>query len=242
MCRGGDPCHVEHSARFVMDVGQQHDGRVLIDRRRDLRRRHGADGAARHHLRDAIGNVQVGRKIAGFSQDGGPVMARGTGGRQQLEQIDRGGIRHDHFVGRSTDQRRNARAEAGGRFDPTVLVPAGDQIGAPLPRNGIGDAGGRRTGQRAERIAVEVDRSHGKREARAAGRQRISGIPRLDRVEIRPVGGHGRAHNTALTVSSSGKNTWSMTRARYGTPAVPPVPRLNPITRSTVLRWPNRQS
>ena len=36
-------------------------------------------------------------------------------------------------------------------------------------------------------------------------------------------------------------STRASMRLRYSTPPVPPVPRLNPITRSTVVTWLNRQ-
>jgi hypothetical protein len=44
-----------------------------------------------------------------------------------------------------------------------------------------------------------------------------------------------RAQSSVLTCQSSGKRTTSSIRRRYATPDVPPVPRLKPITRSTVV-------
>src|SRR6185369_3558650 len=44
------------------------------------------------------------------------------------------------------------------------------------------------------------------------------------------------------TSRSSGNSACSSVLRRNATPAVPPVPRLKPITRSTVLTWRKRQS
>ncbi len=48
-------------------------------------------------------------------------------------------------------------------------------------------------------------------------------------------------YRTVLTCHNSGNSTTSSMRRKYGTPPVPPVPRLNPMTRSTVVTWLNRQ-
>src|SRR6185503_14400247 len=49
---------------------------------------------------------------------------------------------------------------------------------------------------------------------------------------------HG--YSSVRARQSSGKRTTSSSRRRYATPEVPPVPRLNPITRSTVVAWRKR--
>ncbi len=63
---------------------------------------------------------------------------------------------------------------------------------------------------------------------------------RADRLACaKPAGAVG--HNSVRSAQSSGKSSTSSMRRRYCTPEVPPVPRLTPITRSTVVTWLNRQ-
>ena len=50
------------------------------------------------------------------------------------------------------------------------------------------------------------------------------------------------SRRAVLASHSSGKKTSSTIWRRYAAPAVPPVPRLMPITRSTTLRWRYRHS
>ena len=49
------------------------------------------------------------------------------------------------------------------------------------------------------------------------------------------------AYRLVRRCQSSGNSSTSSMRRRYCTPEVPPVPRLNPMTRSTVVTWLNRQ-
>lgn len=48
-------------------------------------------------------------------------------------------------------------------------------------------------------------------------------------------------HRSPRSFHNSGNSSTSSILRRYATPEVPPVPRLTPITRSTVVTWLNRQ-
>ena len=52
--------------------------------------------------------------------------------RQQLEEIDRGGIRDHHLAVTGADQPRDLVADALGQLDPAMPVPAGDEVFAPF--------------------------------------------------------------------------------------------------------------
>ena len=176
-----------------MDVGQHRDRR-LADRRVDRR---GIDDAERAagECRDATGDVEVGREIAGLCQDRAGRGGFGGGG-DQLEEVDRRRIGNEHLVVGGADQPRDLGADTGGRVDPPGLVPATDQPLAPLVRDDVGEAAGGGGGQRAERVAVEVDDAGGQREAIAEAAQRIGGVERPRRIEIGRNG--GGAHERAV--------------------------------------------
>ena len=78
-------------------------------------------------------------------------------GADGLEQIDRRRVGDDDFAGRSADQPRDLVADARGRLDPAMQVPALDEIAAPLVANDMREMRGRRMRQGAKRVAVEVD-------------------------------------------------------------------------------------
>ena len=137
---------------------------------------------------------------------------------------------------RGTDQARDLAADARRRTDPVRLVPAADETPAPFLLYGLRHPACGRTREGTERIAVEIDLALWQIESITHLPQRIGRIQRVRLVE-RP-----HAHSRVRTLSSSGKKAFSSTLARYWTPAVPPVPVLNPITRSTVLRCPKRHS
>ena len=74
------------------------------------------------------------------------------------------------------------------RADPVVLVPAGDEVVAPLTLDRRRDRRGGGAGERAERIAVEIDDAVGKDEPLAAMRQRVGGVARQRLVERHSLG------------------------------------------------------
>jgi hypothetical protein len=116
--------------------------------------------------------------------------------RDQLEQIDRDRIGDDHLVRVRPDQARDLAAEALRQVDPAVLVPAGDQILAPLPTHHVVEHARGRFGQRPERIAVEIDQAVRQRETVPPGRQRIGGVQRL-------AGGAGQREHRLITMRSA---------------------------------------
>ena len=105
----------------------------------------------------SLQHVKIGRKISAFRNDDAARRLRPHSGRRKLEEIDRGRIRRDHLVGSRADQGRDLRADACWQADPVVCVPASDQVHAPFAADHLGDPRGRGRGQRAERIAVEID-------------------------------------------------------------------------------------
>src|SRR5690606_9794375 len=118
--------------------------------------------------------------------------------------------------------------------DPARRVPRADQPLTPFLAHHLAKPRRGAERQRAERVAVEVEHPRGQHEMLAVPGD---GIGRVERA------GFGEAGHqiSVLTASSSGKNPFLSTLSRYGTPAVPPVPRLKPMIRSTVLRCPKRQ-
>ena len=118
--------------------------------------RYGVEPRARDAADRALGDVQVGRKIAEFADDGMSAGIGAQGSDDRLEQVRRGGVADDHLIRSSADQRRDLCPDALRCLDPT-LIPAADQPLAPLPRRQVGERRWHRLRQRPQRIAVEVD-------------------------------------------------------------------------------------
>ena len=88
--------------------------------------------------------------------------------------------------------------------------------------------------------SIEVDAIHvGDRGLHGGERRRLSKTVDVRRVE-RELELDLHAQSSVRARQSSGKSTTSSNRLRYETPEVPPVPRLKPMTRSTVVAWRNR--
>ena len=83
-------------------------------------------------LRQALGDVEIGREIALLRQDGCSSGPRGYRRREQLEQADARRIRDQQLVRLRADDRRELRRDPLRPVDPAVLVPAGDEVLAPL--------------------------------------------------------------------------------------------------------------
>jgi hypothetical protein len=124
-----------------------------------------------------LGDVEVGREVAALADDHfalGCVLRRDVQrGAQHLVEVDGGAVGGHHFAGRCAYQLRDLVAQALRQFKPAGAVPRADQALAPFGRHGFGDAGGGRVGQRAQRIAVEVDHAFGQRELFAQFAQRV---------------------------------------------------------------------
>ena len=124
----------------------------------------------------AFEHVPVGGEVGAVGEDrAGPGVEHGGG---ELVEVDGGGVAGDHLARLGTeDTVREQVADAFGKVDP--LVPAGDEVGAPL--------GGQRAQplargdrQPSERVAVEIDGlGVVDDEALAKRRQRIGGVQAL---------------------------------------------------------------
>jgi hypothetical protein len=113
-------------------VSQQHERRVVVDRRDDLIRGHEFQPARRAGADRALDHVQVRRKVTGLRQHDAAVGADRERRADQLVEVDRGAVADDHLVGARSDQLRKFRADALGSVDPVVVVPAADQALAPF--------------------------------------------------------------------------------------------------------------
>ncbi|MCY1372941.1 hypothetical protein D9M69_601820 [compost metagenome] len=165
-----------HRAGAVVHVGQHQHGDLLVQRARDL------FGLHQHQLVTAFlaqrfGDVEIGGEVAAFAHD---ALAHGVvgssqvqRGRQNLEQVDRGAVGGHHGARFGADQARDLVTHLLRHGEPAVLVPALDQVGAPLAGHDVGHAGRGRGGHHAERIAIEVDRAGGDVEELAQIAQRV---------------------------------------------------------------------
>ncbi len=178
MCRQGG--HVVLIAGAVIHVGEHDDGGLGVDRggqfldRIDQAHRVPAIEPAGQALR----HVDIGREVAALGDDDAAcrLIALGLhveGGRQCLEQIERGGVVDDDFAVLRADQAGEVVAKALGQVEPAGRIPAADQVGAPFAGNDFLGAGEGGLGPGTERIAIEVDDAVGQIELLA---QRGEGI------------------------------------------------------------------
>jgi hypothetical protein len=67
--------HVVHPPGAVVDVGEEHDGRGVVEDSIDADRRVDVDQPKREPVgqRDALGDVQVGREVESLGHDLGPA-------------------------------------------------------------------------------------------------------------------------------------------------------------------------
>jgi hypothetical protein len=166
------------SAAAVIDVGERQDGRVLIEGPFELIGRYGLEPHFGPEPRQAFGSVNVGREIALLRQDGRPAGPGRRCGRKQLEQAYRRRIRDQKLVRLRSDDRCKLGGDALRPVDPPVLVPAGDEVLAPLAFNDVEEVRRCRLRQCAKRVAVEVDDAVRSNEALAHFTQRIGRIER----------------------------------------------------------------
>ena len=173
----GQRLHVEHFAGLVVDMRQQQQRDVFIQRvhHRVARREPLFDAGV------ALNHVEVGREIARLAQHDVTVRIERKRRADQLGEVYRDRIARDHLVRLRADQRGNLRAHALRHGDPVAtaarqLVPAADQTFAPLGVDHPVQTLTRCLGQRPERIAVEVDHPFGQIEALAKVRDAIGCI------------------------------------------------------------------
>ena len=91
-----------------------------------------------------------------MSDDPAP-RAQPGGADDRLEEVDRRRVGDDDLPGGGTDEPADAVADPLWRAPPVRLVPRPDEPLAPLPLDDVGQGGGHGAGQRAQRVAVEVD-------------------------------------------------------------------------------------
>ena len=117
--------------------------------------------AQTEHVRKTLRDVEIGREIRLLGEDRLAPRSGANRRGKQLEQADAGRIGDQQLVRPRADDRRQLRGDPRRPVDPAVLVPAGDEVLAPLPLRRFASGGRRRLRQRTERIAVEIDDAFG---------------------------------------------------------------------------------
>ena len=184
-----------------------------------LRRRRAQLVAFVHGANQSLCHVEIRRKISAIAEDNAPAGPHLQRGSKCLIDLDRKRVAGGHGSGRRTDQAPNPVPHSGRQRDPVRRVPGPDQLGTPLGLDHLYGARGGPFGQRSQGVAIKINHA----------------FRQCEHVFAR------QGHSSPLRCHSSGKSSTFSIRRRYSTPAVPPVPRLNPITRSTVVTWLNRQ-
>ena len=215
--------HRVHPAGAVVDVGQhQHarrrssgarSTRVAVDQPQLQPRRRG----------DALGDVEVGRKVVALGEDdaarGRIAALQRRRGAQRLEAVDRGRVADADLARRGADQAGDLVADAAREIDPAGAVPAPDQALAPLAGGDLCQAGRGPARQRAERVAVEVDRRlRAARTRRATGRaDRRGRASRTGRGSSSPVSGR-QLLSCDMTVAPARAGRCRLIRTRSARP------------------------
>ena len=167
--------HVEAVGGLVMDVGEEDECGIVVDRLFEFGAGDGVEARAGNAGGGALGDVQVGVEIAAFADDRRAAGPRAQCGDDELEEVGRGGIADDNLVGPCADEGGDESAETLGCVDP-AFVPAADQALAPLAGGGVGDCGRHRLGERTEGIAVEIDDAVGEGEQVAMAGEWVGGV------------------------------------------------------------------
>ena len=147
----GQRGHVGDLARPVADVREDHERRAALAHR--LLRRVDHPQLAAAAGREALEHVAVGREVAAVGDD--RPGARVEHGAAQLVEVDGGRVADDHLAGAGAEDVLGEQvADARGDVDP--VVPAGDELRAPL-LDGGGEPVAGRDREAAERVAVEIE-------------------------------------------------------------------------------------
>ncbi|CAM5359946.1 hypothetical protein SFUMM280S_03368 [Streptomyces fumanus] len=203
---GGERGQVVQPAGAVVDVVEQHGGGALADRGRHLGGRHGTQRPAGEPGRRP-GEVPVGGEGGGVDQDLVPPLARHPhGGDQRLEDVHAGGVADHDLPGAGADQRGDPVADPLRRGPPAALLPGADAQLAPLPADHVLDPSGHVRGQRAQRVAVQVDHVV-QDEPGPHGGQRVG------RVQLRR-GTHQLRHTTAPSTARGRRSCGPASPAR----------------------------
>ena len=129
-------------------------------------------GVARRGIRD----VEVGGEGVGVGEDDPPARAHPGGRDDRLVEVDRRGVGAHDLAGRRPDEGADAVADPGGGLPPAGVVPARDEVVAPLAVHDVGDDLGDAGRQGAEGVAVEVDDPGREPEAAAQVGGRVEGV------------------------------------------------------------------
>ena len=172
--------HVVHAARAIAHMGEEHAGDIVVDDRGKFFRR----GRLEHMVPaqvayQSLHDIKIGGEIFALGQNRAPRRIERERRRQNLEQIDRGGVGDDRFAFAGTDQPSDFGPHTHLQIDPAMNVPAADQVPAPFLFDHFADAVGHGFGHRTQRIAVEIDRAFGQKEAIAERPQRIFAVKRF---------------------------------------------------------------
>ena len=178
MRRGVERRHVVPRGALIVDMGQEQHRDLTVERLRDLGPGDGLHPQSRHQPGKAVRGIEVGREIAFLGQQDRPARTRTHCRGEQLEQGDRGRIGDQQLVRGGADDRREPGRDPPRRAHPIMLVPAGDEVSAPLHLSDLRKALGRRRGEGAQGIAVEVDDARRKAKPLAGEGQRIGGVER----------------------------------------------------------------
>ena len=103
----------------------------------------------------AFEDVAVGRKVVPVGHDHAPPGPRLERRREQLVDVDGRRVADDHLARPRTHERRDQVADPARLGDP--VVPAADQLAAPLLGDDAAQAVGGCPREAAQRVAVEVD-------------------------------------------------------------------------------------
>ena len=197
-----DARHVGQGAAAVGHVRQAHQGRVLVHRgAHQLRIDALVDVGGQHPQlqaalgRDALDDVPVAGEVVGVGHDHAPPGPRVQRRAGQLVQVHRGVVGDQDLPGRGAGELADQVARPGRQVHP--VVPGPGQGRAPfLAEHAVHPPQGRQ-GQRAERVAVQVDQPGlAEQEALAVPAERVR---RVKLPGLRPVQHHLRhtAHHNA---------------------------------------------
>ena len=187
----GDRRHVMGRTRSKIDVGEQDQRGVTVDRADNgLGLRQGQIEPLAGQLDEPLQDVDIGWEVAALGDDGTSALALAQQRGRELEQVDGGGVRADDLAFGGTDQRRDSVADLACEKEPVGIEPTLDQAPAPLFLHDAADI--RRGGLRqcAEGVAVEVEHPLRQRKPLAAVGERARPVQPLTR---RAVYGTGAA-------------------------------------------------
>ena len=212
LCLLGEQAHVVPAPCAVVDFGQHQNRDALVERAFDGL---GVDDlqfmTPPEQAADALGDVEIGREIAAVGKDDLARRSEFESGGQRLEEVYRGRIARDHRTLRGADEGADAVADAGRQVDPAGGVPGADQLAAPALVEFAAHALPRRSGHRAERIAVEIDDALRQIEHRSRTLEEIvdhrerSQLEALDLARLRLRQGLQEAHRARIFVGRNGR-------------------------------------